>query len=195
MTGTFSMRLAPLALALALLAGPAAAQAAGNAEMARIFAADQADRQAQLGAIGWNAVAPRDAARRAATQKLLADGALTTAEDFHAAAFVLQHGDSPDDYLLAHSLALAAVGKGKADSMWIATATLDRYLGAIGQPQIYGTQFRADKATRTWTQEPYSRALVPDPLRRTLGVKTQAEQDAQLSQLQAAMPAPKKSPP
>jgi hypothetical protein len=169
-----------LALALSLLAAPALSQTAANPEMARMFAEDQADR---TGTIDWKTVAPRDEAR-------LAEGALTTAEDFHAAAFVFQHGSTADDYLLAHTLAMAAVAKGKADSMWIATATLDRYLMQIGQPQVYGTQFRVSKPSGSWTQEPYNRALVSDALRKVLGVRTQAEQAEQLAKLPSLQPAP-----
>lgn len=173
------MRFVRLAFAFALVASPVAAQPpASNAAMAKIFAEDQADRRAP---IDWKVVGPRDAARRAATAKLLADGALSTAEDFHAAAFVFQHGAAADDYLLAHTLALAAVARGKAESMWIATATLDRYLMAVGQPQIYGTQY--GRRDGQWSQEPYNRALVSDALRKVLGVPSQAEQADRMANL------------
>ena len=38
-------------------------------------------------------------------------------------------------------------------SMWIASASLDRYLIAIGQKQVFGTQFTAAKVgpDRFWT--------------------------------------------
>jgi hypothetical protein len=117
-------------------------------------------------------------------RKLLADGALSTAADFRAAAFVFQHGGEPNDYLLAHTLAMIAVAKGEQAALWIATATLDRYLIAVGRPQIYGTQYSRDRATRAWTQEPYQRDLVSDALRAQLGVKTSVEQAAQLADLQ-----------
>jgi hypothetical protein len=173
------MRFVLLAFALALVASPAAAQPpASNAAMARILAEDQADRRTP---IDWKAVGPRDEARRAATAKLLADGALSTAEDFHAAAFIFQHGTAADDYLLAHTLALAAVAKGRAESMWIATATLDRYLMAVGQPQIYGTQY--GRRDGQWSQEPYNRALISDALRKVLGVPSQAEQGDRMAKL------------
>lgn len=185
------MRLAALALCLALAAGSAAAQpspAAGNAEMQRIFQEDQADRAGAPTAIDWTRVSKRDEERRLATGKLLADGALQTAEDFHAAAFIFQHGGKTDDYLLAHTLAMVAVSKGRKESLWIATATLDRYLIGIGQRQIYGTQYSRPKGV--WTQEPYNRDLVSDALRKALGTKTLAEQAAQLAEF-AAMPMPK----
>jgi hypothetical protein len=54
---------------------------------------------------------------------------------------VFQHGRDADDYLLAHILAVQAVVKGDASSKWIAAATLDRYLQAIGHPQVFGTQY------------------------------------------------------
>jgi len=154
-----------------------------NAEMARIFAADQADRQAP-GKIDWAVVGKADAARRAATRTLLDGGALHTGGDYEQAAFVFQHGNGPDDYLLAHTLALVAVAKGNGDAVWIAAATLDRYLQAIGKPQVYGTQFPNQPGGKS-TQEPYDRALVSDALRRQLGVPSLAEQEKQRQRYEA----------
>jgi hypothetical protein len=62
--------------------------------------------------------------------------------------------------------------------VWIATATLDRYLQSRGQPQIYGTQFRTNDRQPT-TQDPYNRTLISDALRRELGVPVQSAQDKQ----------------
>ena len=100
------------------------------------------------------------------------------------AANVFQHGDSPNDYLLAHTLAMVAVRKGRNDALWIATATLDRYLQSIKQSQIYGTQFLTpgDKPT---TQEPYDRTLISDALRRQLGVPQLSAQEEQRKQYDA----------
>jgi hypothetical protein len=179
------MRVLILALTCALLlAAPAAAQTA-NPEMQRIFAADQADRKGAPN-IDWKAVGPRDAERRSATRNLLTRGALTTAEDYRAAAFVFQHGSEAGDYLLAHTLAMVAAGKGDKGSLWIASATLDRYLMKVGQPQIFGTQFSLSKtAGAAWSQEPYDRALVSDALRKELGVPPLAEQEKQLAGMKA----------
>lgn len=190
------MRFTVLVLGLALIVSPAAAQPppAPNPEMARIFSEDQADRNGEPGTIDWKAVGPRDEQRRAATRKLLADGLLKTAEDFHAAAFVFQHGHQENDFLLAHTLAMAAVERGKKESLWIATATLDRYLMQLGRPQIYGTQYSRPHTTRIWTQEPYNRELLSDALRSELGVKTLAEQAETLAGLQAAAPPAQKAP-
>lgn len=185
------MRYLPTALITLFLATPATAQTAplhGNAEMARMFAEDQAVRknvkpeQYQDMAFVRRMIAD-DTARRARTRALLDTGKLTTAEDYYAAAFVFQHGSKPDDYLLAHTLALAAAARGMKDASWIAAATLDRYLQTIGQKQIYGTQFTR-KGSEPMTQEPYDRTLIPDALRTALGVPVQAEQDKRLAEMQ-----------
>jgi len=150
---------------------------APSAEMKAIFDEDQRVRSAEH--IDWRAVGATDTERRGQTRKLLAAGALHTGKDFEEAAFVFQHGDSPQDYLLAHTLAMVAVSKGGATAIWIAAATLDRYLEKIGQKQVFGTQFSSDPRSK-WTQEPYDRELVSDALRRQLGVPPQSVQAEQL---------------
>jgi hypothetical protein len=152
--------------------------ASSNPEMKRFFDEDQRARQAWPN-IDWPTVNKADAVRRVATMRLLNEGALHSGEDFEWAANVFQHGSDPDDFLLAHTLAIVAVRKGYSDGTWIAAATLDRYLQAIKQPQIYGTQFLNpdDKPT---TQEPYNRTLIPDTIRRLLQVPDRAAQELQL---------------
>jgi len=153
---------------------------ASNSEMQRIFEEDQKVRQSGV-AIDWVVVSKSDADRREATQRLLNEGKLHTGEDFEHAAFLFQHGSTPNDYLLAHTLAMIAVKKGQNSSLWIATATLDRYLQSIHRPQIYGTQYFT-KPNQPTTQEPYDRTLISDALRKQLGVPPQAAQDEQRRQ-------------
>jgi hypothetical protein len=157
-----------------------------NAEMAQIYDADQRVRQdvSKLAREDWKEIAKSDAERRTRTRALLDAGALHTAGDYRKAAFVFQHGGRPDEFLLAHTLALVAVAKGDQGAAWIAAATLDRYLQAVHQPQIYGTQFLT--SGEGITQGAYNRALVSDALRIELGVPTIA---AQLEQMKAAPPA------
>jgi hypothetical protein len=158
-----------------------------NVEMASIYAADQKDRQHLLASsTDWGAIEKADRMRRKSVAALLAAGALHTADDYRKAAFVFQHGEQSDDYLLAHTLALVAVAKGDQSAAWIATATLDRYLQSVGQPQIYGTQFVG--AGATMTQKPYNTQLISDALRAELGVPTQSSQAEQLKTLQSAPP-------
>jgi hypothetical protein len=155
-----------------------------SSEMQRIYEEDQKDRQAGITNLDRALLARADAARREATRKLLADGNLHTGEDFERAAFVFQHGDTPDDYLLAHTLAMVAVARGQSAAIWIGAATLDRYLNSIHQPQVYGTQFYF-KPSEPTTQEPYNRGLISDALRRDLGVPSQATQEDQRRQYEA----------
>jgi len=82
-----------------------------------------------------------DAARRKRAHQLLDECALRTGQDFGDAAIIFQHGTQPDDYLLAHVLAMIAVAKGDKNGREIAAVTLDRYLQSIGQSQIFGTQY------------------------------------------------------
>jgi len=147
-----------------------------NAEMTAIFDADQADRRATK--IDWSVVGPADEKRRARTEELLNSGALQSGDDFYHAAFLLQHGAAPDDYLKAHLLAMVAIARGKPRATWIASATLDRYLQSIGKPQLLGTQFSLSPNTAA-SQEPYNRALVPDAMRKALRVPSIAEQEKQ----------------
>lgn len=182
---SMKLRMSLLALmSLFLLADPAharslAAPTTSNAEMTRLYNEDQSDREPDE--IDWDKVTARDEQRRLATRALLTAGALHTAEDYEHAAFIFQHGSKADDYLLAHTLAMVAVGKGDKSSLWIASATLDRYLMMIGKPQVYGTQFRGSMG-----QEPYDRNLVSDALRSELGVPGLARQAEQLEALRAA---------
>ncbi len=184
------------------LSGPALAQepepVADNPDMAAIYAADQAVRQdvaATLAAIlaGGRESAVRfhaeDAVRRQQVKALLDAGELRTATDFYSAALVYQHGDTAEDYLMAHTLAVAALGEGSTESPWLAAATLDRYLHKIGQPQIYGTQTMVRRGEPP-THEPFDHALIPDSIRRVLGVSTSAAEEArQAAQAAAESPA------
>jgi hypothetical protein len=156
-------------------ATPAAPAYTTSAEMTAIFTADQGDREAGP-RIDWAAVRPRDAARRTRTKALLDAGELQSGDDFYHAAFVFQHGNAADDYLLAHTLAMVAIARGRGDATWIATATLDRYLQRIGQKQVFGTQYTRSP-DQPWTQEPYDSTLISDRLRAALGVPDQAAQD------------------
>ena len=169
------------------LAAPVAAQEeaeppSGNAEMAAIYAADQAARSGSDN--DWQAIRKADRQRRARVRALLDAGALQTGADFHAAAYVFQHGDEPEDYLLAHALAVRSLGLGFKRAEWIAAATLDRYLQSIARDQIYGTQslqYFGEPATRGR----YDRTLLTDQLRVGAGVETLAEQDAMLEERNA----------
>ena len=103
-----------------------------NAEMTAILEADQSARQSSEEFMKHAAQIGRDdAERRRRTKTLLDEGRLRAGEDFYNAAFVFQHGETPDDFLLAHTFAMVALAKGYHPARWIATATLDRYLTSM----------------------------------------------------------------
>lgn len=156
-----------------------------SAEMAEIYKADQAVRQS-MESFRANAkqIAKEDAARRARVRQLLAKDELKAAEDFRLAAMVFQHGSEPRDYLFAHTLSLVALVKGDRSAAWIASATLDRYLNSIGQPQIFGSQFGFDGKP----QGAVDGDLVSDALRRQLGVPALADQQAQIERMLKQQP-------
>jgi len=144
----------------------------------------------------------RDAARRQQVRVLLKAGEVTTAQDFHDAAFIFQHGDSPNDYLLAHILAVEAIVRGDASSKWISASTLDRYLHSIGKPQIFGTQYLSHdflyiqqhkndstamskfKPQPGMTQQPYNELLIPDSLRLDYCVPNLMQQKKNLEEFE-----------
>lgn len=176
------------------LAAPVLAQdaepVADNPDMAAIYAADQAVRQdvAAILAGGREAalrIYAEDTVRRQQVKALLDAGELRTATDFYSAALVYQHGDTAEDYLMAHTLAVAALGEGSTESPWLAAATLDRYLQKIGQPQIYGTQTMVRQGQPP-TREPFDHALIPDSIRRILGVSTRGAEEARQAEAAAA---------
>lgn len=60
----------------------------------------------------------------------------------HYIAYLLQHGDGPKDFKVAHEYAKKAVDMGSRVTKWLYAATLDRYLISTGKLQRYGTQYR-----------------------------------------------------
>ncbi len=118
------------------------ASPANHAELARLYAEDQADRRPSPGqTIDWTVVGPRDTARIARAKALYQEHALQTGADYYHAALLLQHGSTAEDYLLAHELCVVALSRGEGRAKWLAAATEDRFLLAIDRPQRFGTQF------------------------------------------------------
>jgi hypothetical protein len=162
-------------LTLGTLAPVAAAAQQGvsiadNSEIAAMFAADQSDRSAAP--IDWTVVGPRDQARLSRIAELLEGGRVQTAQDFHYAAVLYEHGHNPQDYLTAHLLAVVALAKGRLQAEQLAAASLDRYLLSIGQPQILGTQFEAGPGGIV--QPNYDQSALPESLRTALGQSREA---------------------
>jgi len=62
-------------------------------------------------------------------------------EALYHAAWLLNHGDEPEEARLAHDLARGAAECGCAPARWLAAASFDRWCMDEGPPQKYGTQF------------------------------------------------------
>jgi hypothetical protein len=170
-----------------------------NAELKQIYEADQKDREAPLGkALDWETIGPRDTARRKRVRELIDQRGLNTGKDYERAAMVFQHGEGSDDVLLAHVLAVTAIGKGDMDARWLAAAALDRFLQRVGQPQVFGTQFsyKTENGQQMWTMDPYNRSLIGPNLRDANCVPDQEHQAESLNALSKGEEptAPKKRP-
>ena len=146
-----------------------------NAQLTSLFTTDQAARHDKN--IDWAKLNLEDQQRRVQLRRMLKDGQVRTANDYFHASLILQHGRQPDDYLLAHVLAVNAVSLGNRDARWLAAATLDRYLRSLSQPQIYGTQFKSTAAqSGSWTQQDMNPSLLSDSLRAASCVVPLAQQ-------------------
>jgi hypothetical protein len=153
----------------------------------QVFLEDQSDREApggDMSKLDWSTINLRDELRRRQVRSMLETGVLRTGADFREASFIFQHGSQPDDYLMAHVLASAALAKGDQESKWLSATTLDRYLQHIGQPQIFGTQYQKKKPDDPMTQEPFNRHLVPAELRATFCVPNDHIQQVMLDAFQ-----------
>jgi hypothetical protein len=117
-----------------------------NEELKRLCAEDQSDRTPPAGkSIDIAALGPRDKARLKRVKEIYMQNLLQTADDYDCAATVLQHGEVPEDFLLAHEFWVVAISKGKndQDTLTMAAASEDRYLTNIGRPQRFGTQIHS----------------------------------------------------
>jgi len=144
-----------------------------NEELKRLHDEDQADRAPTD--VDWATVSPRDKARLSRVKELYLQKRLQTASDYYHGAMILQHGDAPEDFLLAHEFCIFAIIKGKNDkeTRFLAAGSEDRFLMNIGRPQRFGTQFHSEG------NGPYKLYTVDsgitDETRREMGVHSLAE--------------------
>ena len=157
---------------------PVGRPVANNPELERIYQDDQAERMKGKKP-GLDAV-ERDRARLKRVVALLDAGAAQTADDFFHAAQVYNHGDTAEDYLRAHELAVLATAKGNKPALFLSAASLDRFLRAIGRPQVFGTQY--NRQGNMATTEPFDRSM-SDALRIAFGVPSLKEQEAILKEM------------
>jgi len=151
-----------------------------NPELLILFQEDQADRTPPDGkSIDWKTVGARDLMRQALVREFYSKNKLRTGRDYYNAAMILQHGGTPQDYLLAHELCIVAASKGNDEARWLAAATEDRFLMSIDRPQRFGTQYVSKGPNATYLiyrTEPG----VTDELRRALDVQPMAGREGEL---------------
>lgn len=160
---------------------------ADNAALTQLFNTDQVARQGKN--IDWQKLSADDEARREEVHKMLLAGEVRTANDYFHAALIFQHGQKPDDYLLAHVLAVDAISLGNKNARWLSAATLDCYLLAISQPQIFGTQFQSNPGkSDSWVLRTMNPNLLSDSMRAAVCVVPTAEQQKILDDVKAGKP-------
>jgi hypothetical protein len=174
-----------------------------NDELKELFRQDQRDRGDEpfdkaalksLQDVPWAEVKTRDTQRLKRVRAMLEAGQVQTAQDHVYAAFILQHGQSPDDYALAHVLATTAAFKSQPApqwARWLAAAALDRFLHQSNRAQIFGTQVKGEKSTEgvmQWTFEPYDRTAVTDAMRKEWCVISLEEQERNLRRASEGKP-------
>jgi tetratricopeptide (TPR) repeat protein len=160
-----------------------------NAELSRLTAEDQKDREPGADKIDWAVVGKRDAERLKRTREIAAQGGLHQAEDYFNAALILQHSDKTEDYAQAHEWCLKAVELDPelSSARWLAAATQDRWLMNQGKPQHYGTQYKkVNGRWILWDVDP----SVTDEERIQWEVPTLAEARKRVEVMNAGTPNP-----
>jgi hypothetical protein len=190
------MNIRMLAFLVALLnVGSIGLSAQSAAPVSRVHQLQVEDQSENPGNISAEDYYRHGDARRAEVRKLLEEGKLTSGEDFSDAALIFQHGQTPEEFLFAHVLAVEALVRGGSADKWLAAATLDRYLQAVSRPQIFGTQYPGDKAAVNApkpqvdphvmniqrTQQPYDAKLLPESVRQDFCVPDVNQQQKNLA--------------
>jgi len=128
-----------------------------NYELASLYQADRQehDSQPKVMTPEYQAMRARDLRRRERVLALVAADELHVAEDYYHAAWIMNHGDTPDEAKTAHELALRASDLGCRPACWLAAASYDRWQMYQGKPQKYGTNYVYDGCRhRLWDLDP-----------------------------------------
>mgnify|MGYP001620040626 CR=1 FL=1 len=113
-----------------------------NLRLEELYQDDQKDRSGVYAdAASVDQLREKDRKRREEVLRMMSQGEVLTGKDLYHAGIIMLHGDNLQDFLTAHRLAVISAVMGLRPSRWLAAASLDRYLMALGQPQVYGTQF------------------------------------------------------
>lgn len=184
----------PAAAATLLLTLPARAQSpavTSDAEILAMAQSDQADRAASpkdpADVVSQNR---RDAARLARAKELVAEDAFKDPHSFARAGLILQHGRTPDDFLVSRELALlACFHKATYDSL--PALAEDRFLVAIHRPQRFGGNHSSMGSDSLLPIEDHGDNAVTDRLREDCFMPSLAlsRKDSPADAAKAGMPA------
>lgn len=128
-----------------------------DAELAALYAADREDHAVgrTAGTPEYVAMRARGADRRAQARSILVGSEPDDPIDWYHAAWLFNHGDTPDDAEQAHRLAARAAAAGHGAARWLAAAAFDRWHMYRGLPQRFGTQIVPDGVGyRVWDTHP-----------------------------------------
>ena len=128
-----------------------------NQELLSLYTDDRREHAnaPQVNTPAYRAMRTRDLERRQRVLEMVAADELQAAEDYYHAAWIMNHGDSPDEARQAHILALRSSELGHRPARWLAAASYDRWQMYQGKPQKYGTNYVYDgKRDRLWEVDP-----------------------------------------
>ena len=154
-----------------------------NLKLEELYLADQADRaKVYSSPTEIEGLQRRDVARRDEVLEMMSRGDVGTANDLYHAGVILLHSAQPRDFLTAHRMATISAIMGHKGSRWLVAASLDRFLMAISQPQVYGTQFEHNpEDNRYQLRLPIDDAAVLSFEKKFFGVPLVVERLAQLN--------------
>ena len=148
-----------------------------------LYLSDQDDRKNSE--INWSIVSERDRLRRKRIGQLIDSNKIKSADNYHKAAMIFQHGVDSSDYLKAVEFMKTAIKIDSTINKSLFAAATDRYLLSIGKPQIYGTQY-IQEGNKPWELKNYDTTAVSDVERKRLGVGTLREQLEKVNELNKA---------
>lgn len=151
-----------------------------NAELQTMYEADQSNRRSNN--IDWSIVSKRDSLRRAKVYELLDSNKIRTAQDYHNAAMIFQHGSDTIASGMAVKMMRKAIKLDPTINKWLLAAAIDRDLMRKDKPQIYGTQYRR-KNGGPWELYKIDTTVITDQERIEFGVETLAEQRERVKQM------------
>ena len=163
-----------------------------SAQLRALYDADCREHAAvpPIETTAYAALRERDRARRAEARTLLQhsrSAGRAAPEDLYHAAWLLNHGDTPEEAHEAHELARAAALDGYGPARWLAAAAYDRWCMYRGRAQKYGTQFVPDgKRYRLWDLD----AETTDAERAQWDVPPLAAQHARAEEMTRSEPQP-----